>query len=145
MAEGDSICPQPAWDHVSGSVPVGVMDAGAGRLDLTLAGTADLSFNPANVSFGSQVPLFSASAPVTVTNTSDTAQTITLSVEGKSSDPGLVVTVSPSTLTLGMGKSATFTVSATGNGTAIGQFDSSVTFATGTQRLRVPYWVSTTP
>lgn len=124
-------------DHVNGKVDPGVMARGGGRIDLSTAITADVTFSPMSVSLGSHsgMGVVSESVTVTVTNLSENAKTLTLS---ESDD---YMELSTASLNLVAGGSATFTVSLNVHRVADTN-EGDISIADGGRTYLMPFWYS---
>jgi uncharacterized protein (TIGR03437 family) len=122
---------------------IGVMNMGAGRLNLQAAMNTPLTANPVSVSFGfNTASAANLSKTVTLKSISTLSDTFTVTVTSIFGGSAVQVTASPTTIPLSAGDSETLTVQLAANA-AQGPFEGFVTL-TGQQSglaIHIPYWV----
>lgn len=128
--------------------PAGVLDQGAGRIDLARAVNPGLVFDRPSLSYGRITPSpdqpTQAELTVNARNVSGAAQTYTLSgTPTEGSDFG--ITVTPATLTVAAGQSARFTVTMQlPAGAPAGNYTGMIELS-GAQSLHVPLYAQVQP
>jgi uncharacterized protein (TIGR03437 family) len=117
-----------------------VNDTGAGKLDAAAAVAATTAFEPAALEFGL---IGAASLPInlvlTVSNTSSSAQAVSLSVIPRTSDSRASVTLSANSLTIGAGQNSTVTVRLQGSQPNPGSYEGAIQATVGNATYRIPY------
>jgi len=126
-------------------IPVDAEWIGAGMLDAGAATSANVTAEPATISFGIlQSGSVSIPKTVTVTNISSSSATLTpkvscCTVNGSAGSlPGAAVTASLSSGTLAAGATSTLTVTLSGAPATPGEYSGSVTFGSGSS-LHIPF------
>jgi subtilisin family serine protease len=128
----------------------GVLDRGAGRIDLTQAPSPGLVFDKPSLSGGElKTPGQSRSFTVRATNISGAAGTWTVSTTetgDATKTANFNVTATPSTLTLGAGHTGSIHVTLESvAGAPAGEYEGSVVLVNGTKRLHLPAWFRVLP
>jgi subtilisin family serine protease len=127
------------------SVPAGVLDRGAGRIDLAAAAHPGLVFNLASLSGGETSAGEAVSFTVRGRNVSGAAATWTVTAEA---DDGLIISPSVSSATVAASGGITLDVSVSSAPTAApGEYEGALILtnaATG-QRLHLPVWLGVRP
>jgi minor extracellular serine protease Vpr len=131
---------------VGATTTAGVLDGGAGRVDLAAASAVSATISPSSLSFGLNKPMrgISLSQTLSVTSVAAGQTTFAISVEPLTVASGVTVTPSQSSLTLTRGQSASVqvTISAAAKGPQKGDQTGFVLITSGTgPTLRVPFWV----
>jgi subtilisin family serine protease len=129
----------------TGDNSAGVLDRGAGRIDLSEAIAPGLTFDMPSVSGGEQPAGSSRSATVTATNVGGAATTWDLTTK---KDADLNVIVSPPSITVPAGGTAAFTVTlGTDADTKTGDYEGSVRLldSDDTTELHLPLWLRVVP
>ncbi len=123
--------------------PAGVMQTGAGRLNIPAALATTLTSDPVSISFGLLTSLGStASASVTLKGVGTQSETFKLSVAPVVSDPRVSVTPGSSTITVSPGQTVSVLVNFSAPAGVTGVYEGFVIVAsqTGSTSLRIPYW-----
>jgi len=128
----------------------GVLDRGAGRIDLTQAGSPGLIFDKPSLSGGElRSAGQSRSFTVRATNLSGAAGTWDVSTTetgDAAKTANFNITATPSTLSLGNGNSGSIHVTAESvAGAPTGDYEGSVVLVNGTKRLHIPVWFRVLP
>jgi minor extracellular serine protease Vpr len=125
--------------------PAGVMQTGAGRLNLVGALNTTLTANPVSLSFGliAATGNFNQSLPVTLKGVGSQTETFTVSVQPVVSDPNVHVTTNTNSVASGPGQTVVLQLNVTTTAAVTGVFEGivSVVSQTGTTSLRIPYWI----
>jgi minor extracellular serine protease Vpr len=125
--------------------PAGVMQTGAGRLNLAAALNATLTANPVSLSFGliNATGNFNQSLPVTLKGVGSQAETFDISVNPLVSDPNVHVTTNAKSVAPGPGQTVTLQLNVTTSAVVAGVFEGFVNVVgqSGATSLRIPYWV----
>jgi uncharacterized protein (TIGR03437 family) len=125
--------------------PAGVMQTGAGRLNLAAALNTTLTASPVSLSFGLNTPTasFNQSLPVTLKGVGSQAETFNVSVSPLIADPNVHVTTSANSVATGPGQTVTLQLNVTTSAVVTGVFEGivNVVSQTGSTSLRIPYWV----
>jgi len=117
-----------------------VTAVGAGKLDAAAALEADVSVEPAALSFGVLAQdLLGSSRTLTLTNTGSARIQLNLSVAPRTQDPRAAVSVTPAALSLEAGASAQVAVRLEGSLPAPGTYEGVINVRGGARALRVPY------
>ncbi len=135
------------WQDLDQNERAGVLERGAGRIDLERAVNPGLLFNPPSLSFGriTQIPGEPAHAEITVTarNVAGTPQTF--AVQGIAEEGGAAISVAPQSLTVAAGASAQFKVAIDLPADAApGDYTGKVVLE-GPQSLHLPLWARAVP
>jgi minor extracellular serine protease Vpr len=121
---------------------IGVMNMGAGRLNLQAAMNTPLTANPVSVSFGfNTASAANLSKTVTLKNVSTTSDTFTVAVSSIFGGSAVQVTATPSPILVLAGNTGTLTIQLAAN-SAQGVFEGFITL-TGQQSglaIHIPYW-----
>lgn len=122
-------------------VPVSVMNAGAGRLNLPAALATTLTADPVSLSFG--IVSNAGAGTATLKNVGSQTETFDVTVSESVSDAGLHMVASPSQITLGAGQTTTLTLTGTTTATQQGIFEGFVTVKSKSTptSIRIPYWM----
>lgn len=132
------------WLDEDKTEPAGVLDRGAGRIDLTRAANPGLLFDRQSLSFGEVVSPHYRVLAVRARNVSGTRQTYTLS--GRTTVGDFGITVSPPTLTLAPGATGLFEVAINlPPGSAPIDYEGVVELQGGTGTLHLPLWARALP
>jgi len=128
----------------------GVLDRGAGRIDLTQAGSPGLIFDKPSLSGGElRSAGQSRSFTVRATNLSGAAGTWDVSTTetgDAAKTANFNITATPSTLSLGNGNSGSIHATAESvAGAPTGDYEGSVVLVNGTKRLHIPVWFRVLP
>jgi uncharacterized protein (TIGR03437 family) len=117
-----------------------VTSVGAGKLNAGSAVAAELSIDPAVLSFGAPA---AGSLPVSralrLANTGTGPLNVQLSVSARDRDNNAQITVAPASLTLAAGQSSTVTVRLSGSRPAPGSYEGAIVIRAGNVTLRAPY------
>jgi len=127
------------------SVRVGVLDNGAGRVDLARAGAVIATFSPTSLSFGiRKLKAFdvTTSIDLQVTNVSSGQNNYSVIVQQLNPGSGITVTPSTANLTLAQGQTGTATITITAiAGSQRRDYTGYVNVTGAGQTLHVPYWI----
>jgi len=127
------------------SVRVGVLDNGAGRVDLARAGAVTATFSPTSLSFGiRKLKAFdvTTSIDLQITNVSSGQNGYSVSIQQLNPGDGITVTPSTANLILAQGKAGTATITITAiAGSQRRDYTGYVNVTGGGQTLHVPYWI----
>jgi subtilisin family serine protease/uncharacterized membrane protein len=127
------------------SVRVGVLDDGAGRVDLARAGAVTATFSPTSLSFGiRKLKAFdvTASIDLRITNVGSGQNSYSVSVQQLNPGSGITVTPSTANLTLAQNQTGTATITiAAIAGSQRRDYTGYVNVTGGGQTLHVPYWI----
>lgn len=131
--------------NLSRTKQYGLMDSGAGRIDVAAAGAVRALVDPPKMSFGRQTlgtrGGLSLSQTFRLRDVSGEGGTYTAQATLNSGHANIAVHVSPDRLTLKPGGEVTFTVRlSSGPGLAPGDYEGQI-LLTGPSTLRVPIWV----
>lgn len=123
----------------------GVLETGAGRIDLNRAGSVDATISPASVSFGiNKLKKKDVTLSVDLNITNQLAGQNNFAVSIQQLDPGEGITITPSTdmavIPGGQSSTVTITISAL-KGSERRDYTGYVLITDSSQTLRVPYWV----
>jgi minor extracellular serine protease Vpr len=125
-----------------GTIDAGVLRRGGGLIDLSEAGNISAAFTPASVGFGVHEAngVTTANQTVTVTNVTNAAQTLNLTVS-QPANAAAKFTVSPARLSIAANGTATFTVTVSARNVTPKDFEGDVV-VTGTTgpSMRLPLW-----
>jgi minor extracellular serine protease Vpr len=126
--------------------PVGVMQTGAGRLNLVAAMSTTLTADPVSLSFGLITGASSGvskSLSVSLKGVGTQAENFNVSVSPLLSDPGVQVTTSSSSIAVTPGQTFLLQLNLATTATVSGVFEGfvKVVSQTGSTSLRIPYWV----
>jgi uncharacterized protein (TIGR03437 family) len=125
--------------------PAGVMQTGAGRLNLAAALDTTLTANPVSLSFGliNTTSNFNQSLSVTLKGVGSQAETFNVSVQPLVSDPNVQVTTNANSVAPGPGQAVVLQLNVTTTAVVTGVFEGlvNVVSKTGTTSLRIPYWI----
>ncbi len=125
--------------------PAGVMQTGAGRLNVAAALNTTLTANPVSLSFGlvNTTGNFNQSLSVTLKGVGTQAESFNISVKPLVSDPNVHVTTSANSIASGPGQTVVLQLNVTTTALVTGVFEGMVTVVsqTGTTSLRIPYWI----
>ena len=132
----------------SGTVQLGVQQAGAGSLNAGSALLATTAVYPTSLGFGAGGAFPQGSLNLKITNVGTAADTFTLRASPTGTSPAAAI--STGSLVLNPGASGTVSVSFTGSNLAAGAYEGVILVAgaNGSVESRVPYWYgvqSTTP
>lgn len=127
------------------SVRVGVLDNGAGRVDLARAGAVTATFSPTSLSFGIRKLKASdvtTSIDLQITNVGSGQNSYSVSIQQLNPGDGITVTSSTANLTLAQAKTGTATITITAiAGSQRRDYTGYVNVTGGGQTLHVPYWI----
>ena len=123
-----------AFDDVGGSASF--LQTGPGRMAADQAVKANLTANPASLSFGLMTAL-PAAQTFTLANTGTGAAALTLALTQNNTAPGVILTLSPRNIA--SGTSALVTLTASGTVPAPGFYNGEVVVTGGSVPFRVPY------
>lgn len=125
--------------------PAGVMQTGAGRLNLNAALNTTLTANPVSLSFGlvNATGNFNQSLPVTLKGVGSQGEAFNVTVQPLVSDPNVHVTTNTNSVAPGPGQTVVLQLNVTTTAVVTGVFEGIVNVAsqTGTTSLRIPYWI----
>ncbi len=135
------------WQDQEQTERAGILERGAGRVDLGRAANPGLLFDPPSLSFGrvTLIPGEPSHAEMTVTarNVAGTPQTF--SVRGQSEEGESTISVAPQSLTVAPGESAQFQVAIDlPAGAVAGDYTGQVILE-GPQTLHMPLWARALP
>lgn len=132
------------WLDLDKTEPAGILDSGAGRIDLTRAAHPGLLFDRPSLSYGPQyAPSYNVVA-VTARNVSGSSQTYTLSSRTIRGD--FRIAVSPSSITIPAGGSAVFEVALDlPAGAPAGDYEGWVELDGATGHQHLPLWARVLP
>ena len=118
----------------------GVMDAGAGLLDVNASNNAEATVAPATLSFGIGDGSTTLNQTLTITNIGTAGDTFNLNPVGRAS--GFTPTVSPASIQLAPGQSGTVQVSIPGGVLTNGEYEGDIHIqgVNNTVDTHVPYW-----
>ncbi|MCP4168898.1 MAG: S8 family serine peptidase [Chloroflexi bacterium] len=128
------------WLDADHTIPAGVLDMGAGRIDLAKAGDPGLTFDYPSLSFGSVTAGEPVTLTITATDVSGAGGTYDLSAMA---DGSVSVTVDPVNLTFAAGESKSFTVVANATDAEIGDHGGMVYLTSDSHMAHLPLWVRT--
>ncbi|MEJ2208218.1 MAG: S8 family serine peptidase [Anaerolineae bacterium] len=126
------------WLDRDMTVPAGVLDMGAGRIDLGVAGDPGLTFDLSSLSFGAVSAGDEPMLTVEATDVSGVGATYDISA---TTDAGVTATVSTASLVVPGSGSATFDVMVDTTGAAAGDYGGFVWISDGVHRNHIPLWV----
>ncbi len=137
------------WLDTDRTQPAGVLDRGAGRIDLSRAASPGLLFDRPSFSFGNIVPAAGqpahAALTVSARNVSGQAQTYTLSAK-HTAGGDFGVNVAPASIRLAAGATARFEVAIDlPAGAAPGDYEGQVELQGAGGPLRLPLWARLLP
>ncbi|MFN2166645.1 MAG: S8 family serine peptidase, partial [Anaerolineae bacterium] len=126
------------WLDAAQTIPAGVLDMGAGRIDLGEAGDPGLTFMPSSLSFGAHKAGATKTITVMATDVSGAGGTYALETQA---DEGIVTWVSPTRLTFAAGETKSFRVTVDTTGADAGDYGGMVWLDDGTHMNHLPLWV----
>jgi 2',3'-cyclic-nucleotide 2'-phosphodiesterase (5'-nucleotidase family)/subtilisin family serine protease len=126
------------WLDADQTLPAGVLDMGAGRIDLGKAGDPGLTFDPPSLSFGAYNAGAEPSMSVTATDVSGDGGTYTVMVMA---GEGVTATASVDSVTFAAGESKSFDLTVDTTGAAVGDYGGFVWLEDGTHMNHIPFWV----
>ncbi|MGD8969430.1 MAG: S8 family serine peptidase, partial [Anaerolineae bacterium] len=126
------------WLDAEQTMPASVLDMGAGRIDLGMAGDPGLTFDPPSLSFGAHNAGAAATMSVTATDVSSVGGTYIVTVMA---DEGITATASEDMLTFAAGESKSFDLTVDTTGAAVGDYGGFVWLDDGTHMNHIPFWV----
>jgi uncharacterized repeat protein (TIGR01451 family) len=126
------------WLDADKTMPAGVLDMGAGRIDLGEAGDPGLTFAPSSLSFGAHKAGATPTLTVEATDVTGIAATYEVSA---TIDAGVTASVSTANLAVSANGSASFDVTVDTTGAAPGDYGGFVWLDDGINRNHIPLWV----
>ena len=126
-------------------VRAGVLDVGAGRIDLARAASVGTTIAPASLSFGInklKKKDVTSSIDLTIANKLNVQSSVAISIQQLDPGDGVTVSTSSSNLMVPAGQSSTVTVTIFAlKGSERRDYTGYVLITDSSQTLRVPYWV----
>jgi minor extracellular serine protease Vpr len=123
----------------------GVLDVGAGRIDLARAGAVGTTISPASLSFGInklKKKDVTSSIDLTIANKLNVQSPVGISIQQLDPGDGVTVSTSSSNLVVPAGQSSTVTITIFAlKGSERRDYTGYVLITDSSQTLRVPYWV----